>query len=122
MTEVDNILIEYENQITDIDIEYINDVTDIVITLGADIQSVFSVNSLTGHVVLTAEGSLTSVSASAGIYSYTFTHGLNYSYPIVTIYNTSNQTVIADVEITDSNSVTIKSVVDLSGYRVVAQR
>lgn len=122
MTEVDNIVIEYDNQITDIDIEYVNQITDIVITTGADVQSVFSVNTLTGAVNLTASEELGSVSPTDGIYTYSYTHNLDYLYPIVSIYNTSNQQVFTDIEISDSNSVTIKSVIDLSGYRVVVQR
>lgn len=122
MSEVDNIVIEYDNQITDIEIEYINEVTDLVLTIGADAQSVFTVNSLTGNVNLTSLGTLSAGTNVGGVYSHNYNHSLDYNYPVVSVYNSSNQLVISDVEIVDSNNVTIKSAIDLSGYKVVVQR
>jgi hypothetical protein len=40
----------------------------------------------------------------------------------VFLYNPGNQLVFSDVEIIDSNNVTIKAAIDLSGYKVVVQR
>jgi hypothetical protein len=111
MSEVDNIVIEY-----------INEIDNIVVSVGADVQSVFSVNTLTGNVNLTSYGTLSSGTASGGIYTHTFTHSLNYDNPIVFLYNTYNQLVFSDVEIIDANNVTIKAAIDLSGYKVVVQR
>jgi cytochrome c oxidase assembly protein Cox11 len=122
MSEVDNIIIEYDNQITDIDIQYINEIDNIIVSVGDAAQSVFSVNSLTGNVNLTSYGTLSSGTSSAGIYFHTFTHSLNYENPIVFLYNPGNQLVFSDVEIIDSNNVTIKAAIDLSGYKVVVQR
>lgn len=120
--DVTNISINYENNIDSIDVEYVNEITNIVLALGAEAQSVFTVNNLTGYVTLTASATLPSVSASLGQYIYTVNHSLNYPQPIVALYNTSNEVVLANVELVNSNSVKIKSVVDLSGYKVVMQR
>ena len=120
--DISNISINYENAIDSIDVEYVNEITDIVLALGADVQSVFSVNNLTGNVVLTASATLPSISASLGLYSYTVNHNLEYVNPIISVYDTSNKIVIADIESINSNSVKIKAVVDLNGYKVVIQR
>lgn len=120
--EIDNINIEYSNSIDSIDVQYTNEIETIVLSLGADAQSVFSINGLTGNITLTASATLPSISASVGIYSYTINHNLNYSTPIVSLYNTSNSLVISDVELLNANNVKIKSVIDLSGYKVVIQR
>lgn len=122
MSEIDNIIIEYNNVIQSIGIEYTNDINNIILSLGADVQSVYSVNNLTGHITLSASTTLPSVSASLGIYSYSFNHNLNYLFPVVSLYDTNNKIVMADVESVNSNSVTIKSVINLYEYKVVAQR
>lgn len=121
-SDIDNISFSYENQITNISIDPILEITDIVLNVGNNIQTVFSVNNLYGDIVLTASSTLSTVSPSAGIYSYSFSHNLGYIYPIITIYNTNNEAVVADIQTIDFNSVTIKSVIDLLGYKVVAQR
>ena len=64
----------------------------------------------------------TSMYICTNIYFHTFTHSLNYENPIVFLYNPGNQLVFSDVEIIDSNNVTIKAAIDLSGYKVVVQR
>ena len=122
MSDIDNITINYSNSIDAIDIEYTNEIDTIVLSLGADAQSVFSVNGLTGNVVLTASATLPSVSASLGIYSYTINHNLQHSTPIISLYNLNNNLVISDLELLNANSVKIKSVIDLNGYKVVVQR
>lgn len=122
MNEIDNIVINYDNTIDAIDIEYTNEIDTIVLSLGADAQSVFSVNGLTGNITLTASATLPSVSASLGIYSYTINHNLEHSTPITSLYNLNNNLVISDLEVLNANSVKIKSVIDLNGYKVVVQK
>lgn len=120
--EIDNIVINYDNTIDAIDIEYTNEIDTIVLSLGADAQSVFSVNGLTGNITLTASATLPSVSASLGIYSYTINHNLENSTPIISLYNLNNSLVISDLEVLNANNVKIKSVIDLNGYKVVVQK
>ena len=122
MSDIDNITINYSNSIDAIDVEYTNEIDTIVLSLGADAQSVFSVNGLTGNITLTASATLPSVSASLGIYSYTINHNLQYDTPIISLYNLNNSLVISDLEVLNANSVKIKSVIDLNGYKVVVQR
>lgn len=122
MSDIDNIIIEYDNAIQSIGVEYVNEIDNITITLGADVQSVYSVNNLTGNVTLTYDTTLSNVSASVGVYSYTINHNLNYSTPIVAVYNNNNEMVMADIQVLNSNSVKIKSVINLIGYKVVIQR
>lgn len=120
--QVTDISVSYENELTDISINYENEITDIVLAIGGDVQSIYSVNGLTGTVALTAATTIDSMSSSGGIYSYTFTHNLDYGYPIISIYDNSSNLVFSDAIIVDSNNVTIKSALDISGYRVVVQR
>ena len=122
MSEIENIVIQYENAVEAINVEYTNEIDTIVLTLGADAQSVFSVNGLAGNVNLTDTQTLSSISSSAGLYSYTVNHNLGYNPPIVSLYDTNNKLVFSDVEVLNSNSVRIKSVIDLNGYKVVIQR
>ena len=122
MSDIDNITINYSNSIDAIDVEYTNEIDTIILSLGADAQSVFSVNGLTGNITLTASATLPSVSASLGIYSYTINHNLQYSTPIISLYNLNNILVISDLEVLNANSVKIKSVIDLNGYKVVVQK
>lgn len=118
---ITDISISYDNRISAIDIDYTNEITDIVLSLGNDIQSVYSVNNLTGYITLSASSTLPVVTASQGIYSYQFNHNLNSYIPSITLFNTNNQIVFADIEVLNSNSVTIKALVDLFEYKVVAQ-
>lgn len=123
MANVDNIIINYENEITNISLSsYQDEITNIVLSVGDNFQSIFSVNGLNGVVRLTSSDQLPSVSASNGVYSYQYTHDLNYAYPIVSVYNTSGQQIIPDVSILNDNNVIIRSLIDISGYRVVVQR
>ena len=82
---------------------------------------VYSVNDLQNAVVLTYSASLESVSPSSGVYTYTASHNLAYSYPMVMVYNTSNELVLPQIDILSSNVVRIKSLTDLNSYRVVVQ-
>ena len=122
MTDVDSISIEYSNQVEDISISYENEITDIVLAVGGDVQSIYSVNGLSGTVTLTASTTIDSMEETDNIYSFTFQHNLNYAYPSIVLYDTDNNLVYADVIIVDSNNVTIKSAIDISGYKVVVQR
>lgn len=122
MADVDNIVINYDNQVTDISVDYVNEITNIQLDIGNSVQSVYSVNNLTGTINLTYSQTLGASTASGGVYLNSINHNLDYSLPIVSLYNQDNQLVSSNVSITDSNNVTIKSAVDLSGYKVVVQR
>lgn len=120
--DVSAIQLSYSPEITDIAIDYVNEITNIRLDIGEAVQSVYSVNNLTGTINLTYSQTLGASTASAGVYSNNVNHNLDYSLPIVSLYNQDNQLVFANVSITDSNNVTIKSAIDLSGYKVVVQR
>jgi len=120
--DVSAIQLSYSPEITDIAIDYVNEITNIRLDIGEAVQSVYSVNNLTGTINLTYSQTLGSSTASAGAYLNSVSHNLDYLLPIVSIYNQDNQLVFSNVSITDSNNVTIKSAIDLSGYKVVVQR
>lgn len=120
--DVSVIQLSYSPEITDISIDYVNEITNIELNVGAAVQSIYSVNGLYGEINLTATGTISSTTASSGIYIHTFTHNLGHAYPVVSVYNSDGEMVFANVVILDSNNVTIKSAIDLTGYRVVVQR
>lgn len=120
--DISNISIDYQSNVNSIAVAYDNEIENITLSLGSDIQSVYSVNTLVGNVNLTYTDTLLSGTASGGIYSHNVTHNLNYSSPIVAVYDTYNRLVIADISIMDTNSVTIKAAINLLGYKVVVQR
>lgn len=122
MSDIDNITINYDSSVDVISVSYDNEIENITLSLGADIQSVYSVNNLVGNITLSYSASLSSGTASMGEYSYNINHNLSYDTPIVSIYDTSNKLVFADVSISNSNNVTIKAAIDLLGYKVVVQR
>ena len=122
MSEFDRIALEYINSVDSIDIDYSEPITNIVITIGQNVQTVYSVNGLYGDINLTASATLTLTSSSAGYYNHRFTHNLNYQNVIVSIFNPSNQLVIADIFNEDPNYVNIRAAIDLTGYKAVAQR
>jgi hypothetical protein len=122
MSEFDRIALEYINSVDSIDIDYSEPITNIVITIGQNVQTVYSVNSLYGDINLTASAALTLTSSSAGYYNHRFTHNLNYQNVIVSVFNPSNQVVMADILNEDPNYVNIRAVVNLTGYKAVAQR
>jgi len=133
MSDIIDIQIEYIDSVTNISIEEIIAPIDHIvleqvipdiknIDIYTDVPSVYSVNMLTGNVILTYYETLGTVSPSFGVYSYSINHNLNFSLPIVAIYNTSNQQVYGDVDIINNNEVEINSLIDLNGYKVVVQR
>jgi len=122
MSEIDNIVIDFNNTVDSISVEYSETINTIELALGQYVQNVSSVNGLLGVVNLTASAILSSPTSSGGFYSYSFDHNLSYLYPVVMIYNLENNVVFADISAIDENSVTINSMIDISGYKVVAQR
>lgn len=127
MSEIDNISITYPNVIDNIDIDYISSIDNITLTLGTAFSSggggdVSSVNGLIGEVRLTAIDTLETLFSYGGLYFYTFIHNLNYQNPIINIFDLTNSLVYADISVIDENYVSITSNIDLTGYKVVAQR
>ena len=122
MSEFDRIALEYINSVDSIDIDYSEPITNIVITIGQNVQTVYSVNGLYGDVNLTASAELTVTSSSVGVYSHTFTHNLNYRNVIVSIFDQQNRLVHADIFNESPNYVNIRSAINLTGYKAVAQR
>lgn len=133
MSDITNIQIEYANTIESISIDEVDPAISTIlieeaapeitlIEVEKDAQAIYAVNGLIGDVILTASATLTSVSASGGIYSYTFIHNLDYALPTIYVYDDQNRVVHPDITVTDSDSVIIKSAIDISGYKVVAHR
>ena len=125
MSDIDNISITYSDAVDNIDIDYQSIVDTIQLNLSSAIvtgAAVTSVNSLTDSVILTASGQLTLTSASLGYYNHFFYHNLNYQNVIVNVFNPSNQLVFADIINASANYVNIRAAIDLTGYKVVAQR
>lgn len=125
------VVVEMADTIDSIAIEYINSVDTIVVSApelpfsAIDIQRCFapllSVNGYTGDPYFTASTTLGVVSPVSGVYSYNFTHGLHYANPVVMLYNSNNETVSGMVTASGSETVNIKSLIDLNGYKVVVQ-
>ena len=122
MSEFDRIALEYINSVDSIDVDYSQPITNIEITIGQNVQTVYSVNGLYGDVNLTASAELQLTSSSVGYYNHTFTHNLNYQNVIVSVFSPSNQLVVADIFNEDPDYVNIRAAIDLTGYRAVAQR
>lgn len=125
MSDIDNIVITYSDSVDNVDINYLSTVDNITLGLGSAIavgSDVSSVNGLTGEINLTASAELTLTSSSAGYYNHTFTHNLSYQNVIVSVFNTDNQLVIADIFNEDPDYVNIRAAIDLTGYKAVAQR
>lgn len=133
MSDITNIQIEYTNTIESISIDEVDPAISTIlieeaapeitlIEVEKDAQAIYAVNGLIGDVILTASATLTSVSASGGIYSYTLVHNLDYALPTIYVYDSQNRVVYPDTTIIDSDSVIIKSAIDISGYKVVAHR
>ena len=119
--EIDNITVTVSSDIDNINITYSTDIDNIELNYGTG-GFVDSVNGLIGHVNLTASAVLSVTSTSAGYYYHQFNHNLNYQFPIVNILDTNNQLVMSDLLFNSSTYVTIKSLVNLTGYKAVAQR
>lgn len=122
MSEFDRIALEYINSVDSIDVDYSQPITNIEITIGQNVQTVYSVNGLYGDVNLTASAELQLTSSSVGYYNHTFTHNLNYQNVIVSVFSPSNQLVVADIFNEDPDYVNIRAAIDLTGYKAVAQR
>lgn len=122
INQIDNIDVSFESSIDNISVDFESQIDNILINLGVGFQNVYSVNNLLGVVELTASATLGSVSPSSGVYEYTFVHNLGYLYPVVSIYNSNNQIVMSDIISIDSSTTKIQSLIDMNGYKVVAQR
>ena len=119
---VDTIAVQYSNSPSVITIqETTRDIEVIELESGFN-NLVYSVNDLQGVVSLTYSASLGTVTPDTGVYTYTASHNLSYSYPMVMVYNTNNELVLPQIDIINSNVVRIKSLIDLNSYRVVVQR
>lgn len=132
MSDIIDIEIEYVDPITNISIDEINSQVDHIIIeevsspitnidVYEDVSLIFSVNGYTGNVILTYSQVLSSVSASSGVYNYPVSHDLNSLNAMVSIYDTENKQVYANVDIISSNLINVDSLIDLSGYKVVVQ-
>jgi hypothetical protein len=125
MPDIDNISITYSDAVDNINIDYQSTVDTIQLNMSSAIvtgAAVTSVNSLTDAVILTASGTLTLTTSSNNYYNHFFYHNLNYQNVIVNVFNPQDNLVIADVVNESPNYVNIKSLIDLTGYKVVAQR
>lgn len=122
MTDFDRVALEYINSVDSINVDYSDPITNIEITIGQNVQTVFSVNGLYGEINLTASTQLTLTSSSSGYYNHRFTHNLNNQNVIVSVFNPSNQVVVSDIFNENPNYVNIRAVIDLTGYKAVAQR
>lgn len=118
---IENINIDHSLIVDDINIDYLSEIDNIELNYGTG-GFVDSVNGLIGHINLTASAILSVTSTSAGYYYHQFNHNLNYQFPIVNILDTNNQLVMSDLLFNSSTYVTIKSLIDLTGYKAVAQR
>jgi hypothetical protein len=122
MTEFDRITLEYINSIDSIEVDYSDTITNIELTVGQNVQTVYSVNNLYGDVVLSASAILSNNTMDNGYYIHVFEHNLNTESVLISTYDPFSNQVIADVVIIDSNNVRINALIDLTGYKAVAQR
>jgi hypothetical protein len=125
MSEIDNISITYSDAVENISIDYQSIVDTIQLNLSSAIvtgAAVTSVNALTDSVILTASGQLTLTTSSNNYYNHFFYHNLNYQNVAVNIFTPDNKLVFADIISEDQNYVNIRAEIDLTGYKVVAQR
>lgn len=122
MTDFDRVALEYINSVDSINVDYSDPITNIEITIGQNVQTVFSVNGLYGEINLTASTVLTTSSNASGVFFYNFEHNLAYLYPIINIYDNENSLVYSNIFVVDENHATITSNIDITGYKAVAQR
>jgi hypothetical protein len=125
MPDIDNISITYSDAVDNINIDYQSTVDTIQLNLSSAIvtgAAVTSVNALTDAVTLTASGTLTLTTSSNNYFNHFFYHNLNYQNVIVNVFDQQNSLVIADVVNESTNYVNIKALINLTGYKVVAQR
>lgn len=121
MSEIDNITVSITDSVDNIDINYVTQVDNITLNLGTG-AFVDSVNGLIGNVNLTSASTLVLTYTASGTYNHVFYHNLNYQNPIINIFNLNNELVFSDISFDSSTHATIKSLQDLTGYKVVAQR
>jgi hypothetical protein len=114
--------LEYINSIESIEVDYADQITNIELTIGQNVQTVYSVNNLYGDVVLTASTTLSLWTSSSGYYDHLFNHNLNYQYVNVSLYDEENREVYADISYESASHVNIRAAIDLTGYKAVAQR
>jgi hypothetical protein len=122
MSEFDRITLEYINSIESIEVDYADQITNIELTIGQNVQTVYSVNNLYGDVVLTASTTLSLWTSSSGYYDHLFNHNLNYQYVNVSLYDEESREVYADIFYESASHVNIRAAIDLTGYKAVAQR
>ena len=123
ISDVDTIAIDYSNAITSIVLEEVSPaVRSIEIMPGAGLSPVNYVNNLIGNVVLTYTALLTYVNQSNGVYTYPISHNLHYEYPIVMVYNSSNELVDVSILTVDEDNLNLQSTSNMNGYRVVVKR
>jgi hypothetical protein len=123
VSPVDTIAINYSNAVTSIVLEEVSPQVQLIeIMPGAGLSPVNYVNNLIGNVVLTYTAVLTYVNQSNGIYTYPINHNLHYDYPIVMVYNSSNELVDVSILTVDEDNLNLQSTSNMNGYRVVVQR
>ena len=93
-----------------------------VIEIEKNYHPVLEVDGEVGIITLSYTTTLSSVSASSGVYTYTVTHSLDKQLVSVMLYNSDNDMYLTDIKLVDANSLQIKSLTDISGYKVVVQR
>lgn len=122
MAEFDRVVLEYINSIDLIEVDYSTPITNIEITIGQNVQTVYSVNGLYGDIALSASAELSLTTTSAGYYDHIFNHSLNYKNVQISVFDTSDLLVFADVITESPTYAIIRSPMDLTGYKAVAQR
>lgn len=120
-SDVDQIDVTVNNEVDQINIEDVASAIQVV-EVSTIFSSVSSVNSLTGDVVLSYIETLSYVSPVGGIYTYTISHNLGYENPLVMVYNTDNETVEAEHDAINVNTIAIKSLSNMNNFKVVVQR
>jgi hypothetical protein len=120
LNTIDNINIQYDNSVTQITLtEVIPSIS--VIEVGTTFAPLLSVNGYVGDPFFTASTTLGTVTPTNGVYSYNFSHNLHYANPLVMLYNSSNEVVNAQISASGSETVIVKALQDLNGYKVVVQ-
>lgn len=125
-------VVSLDSTVTSINIDVINDIDTVTvfeanpaittIEIEKNYHPVLEVDGLVGIITLSYRETLPTVTASSGVYSYTVTHSLNKELVSVMLYNSSNELVIPEFKIIDSNNVQIKSLENISNFKVVVQR
>lgn len=124
MPEIDNISINYINTVDNIEFTYVTPLDNIVINMETDLFKpiVSFINELTGEVTLTASAILSLTSSGSGYYNYTFEHNLGYDNLSISIFDINQNLIFADINAENSEYAIIKSIQDITGYKVVGQK